>query len=163
MIGMIKFVDMTPTLRAADPQASPACAFLNTETGRFCEHGGTGEHLFTSADDITRHGPPARVGVPLGFFGRPADALRWADVPIRSLVLCVDDNDIAFKHADGGLEWVRIGGHGTDSEPGQWWPARASDLRNNNVSGEYGWAIIATGLRGDETVAELQALAGVSS
>lgn len=161
---MIKFVDMTPTLRAADPQASPACAFLNTETGRFCEHGGTGEHLFTSADDIMRHGPPARVGVPLGFFGRPADALRWADVPIRSLVLCVDDNDIAFKHADGGLEWVRLGGHDPDSEPGQWWPAQSSAFNSVVASGcGIGWAVIATGLRGDETVAELQALAGVSS
>lgn len=160
---MIKFVDMTPTLRAADPQASPACAFLNTETGRFCEHGGTGEHLFTSADDVMRHGPPVRFEMPFGFFRPATDPLQWADVPTRSLVLCVDDNDIAFKHADGGLEWVRLGGHGKDSKPGQWWPAASAELRNDNVTSEYGWAVIATGLRGDETVAELQALAGVSS
>ena len=50
-----------------------------------------------------------------------------------------------------------------DSKPGQWWPAASAELRNDNVTSEYGWAVIATGLRGDETVAELQALAGVSS
>ena len=62
---MIKFVDMTSALRAADPSAPPTCAFLNTETGRFCEHGGTGEHLFISRADVLQHGHPGGVSVPM--------------------------------------------------------------------------------------------------
>lgn len=157
---MIKFIDMTPTLRAVDPQAPPTCAFLNTETGRFCEHGGSGEHLFTSADDIAQHGPPTRAEMP-GMFFPPTVSLQWADVPAMSLVQCIDDSNIAFKHANGDLEWVRLGGH--DKLCRLWWSLRSPDCSYEHAS-EYvfRWAVVATGLRGDESVEQLQTLVGAS-
>jgi len=151
---MIKFVDMTATMRAVDPQAPPTCAFVNTETGRFCEHGGSGEHLFTSTADVTQHGPPVPVDVPVGFW-----AVQWVDVPPLSLVLCTNDSDIAVKHADGKLEWVRTGSCGEDG--GRWWPLTSPDFDFICAKRLYGWAVLASGLHGDETIAELKALAGV--
>lgn len=152
---MIKFVDMTPALRAGDPSAPPTCAFLNTETGRFCEHGGTGEHLFTSADDVAQHGPPGTVTMPAGFFA-PSLTVKWGQVPVMALVRDDDgDGDFAVKHPHGGVEWVSI-----NNKTRRWWPVKGPDyqIREDDTSVDY--TIVATGLRGDETVAELQALAG---
>lgn len=149
---MIKFVDMTPALRASDPSAPPTCAFLNTETGRFCEHGGTGEHLFTSADDVARHGPPQGAKVPADFFHMATHQwVRWCDVPPQSLILC-DDGDYAYKRAENEIEWVRLGR--------LWWSLKRTDGYVSAAS-TWRWAIVAVNLRGDETAEELRALAGV--
>ncbi len=156
---MIKFVDMTHALRASDLSAPPTCAFLNTETGRFCEHGGTGEHLFTSADDVTRHGPPGIVTMPAGFFGM---RMQWAALPQLCLV-CDADGDYAIKHTDDGGEFVGWNG-GTawsDSRNRSSWTERTATGWGEACPRDDEWTIVAVNLRGDETAAELRALAGI--
>ena len=153
---MIKFVDMTSALRAADPSAPPTCAFLNTETGRFCEHGGTGEHLFTSRVDVLQHGHPGGVTVPDGFF-ESATTVPWVQVP--TLALARDpDGDLVVKHPRGSLQWVYLSGRG-GGESAVWWPVGRPDWTPNNGTP---YEVVATGLRGNESVDELQVLAGMA-
>ena len=153
---MIKFVDMTPALRAADPSAPPTCAFLNTETGRFCEHGGTGEHLFTSRADVLQHGHPGGGSVPDGFF-ESAVTVPWIQVP--TLALARDtDGDLVVKHPDGRMQWVYLRGQGNHKSPVWWAVGRPDRLEVDHAL----YTIVATGLRGDESVAELQVLAGMA-
>lgn len=159
---MIKFVDMTPTLRASDPSAPPTCAFLNTETGRFCEHGGTGEHLFTSADDVVQHGPPASTDLPSWFFTTGPEPTQWVNVPRMCLVRDVD-GDYAIKRSDDGGEFVGWDGGKvlTDSRNRSSWSASVVAGWGKADSRDDLWTIVATGLRGDETADELRALVGV--
>lgn len=151
---MIKFVDMTPALRAADPSTPPTCAFLNTETGRFCEHGGTGEHLFTSRADVLQHGHPGGVTVPDGFF-ESATTVPWIQVPTLALARD-EDGDLAVKLPCGSLQWVYLRG-----QPPMWWAA-AIDKPDRAEGNSEPYAVVATGLRGNESVDELQVLAGMA-